>query len=112
MEKLVKYRNLIMETLSEYAKPSPNRQAGIEEQLLFDTQRDHYQVLALGWEKGKRVYFCILHLDIRNGKIWLQENSTDFDVIGILEDKGVPKSDIVLGIHPEDVRPMTEYAVA
>jgi hypothetical protein len=41
----------------------------------------------------------------------LQENSADFDVIGVLEEKGVPKSDIVLGIHPEEVRPMTEYAV-
>ena len=112
MEKLVKYRRLIMETLNEYARPTSTAQPGIEEQLLFDTQRDHYQVLAVGWEKGRRVYFCILHLDIRNGKIWLQENSTDFDVIGVLEEKGVPKSDIVLGIHPEEVRPMTEYAVA
>ena len=101
-----------MQTLSWYAKPSPNQQKGIEEQLLFDTERDHYQVLALGWEKGRRVYFCVLHLDIRNGKIWLQENSTDFDIIAVLEEKGVPKSDIVLGFQPEDVRGMTEYAMA
>ncbi len=46
------------------------------------------------------------------GKIWLQENSTDFDIIGVLEEKGVPKSDIVLGFQPEDVRGMTEYAMA
>lgn len=80
-----------MKTLTEYTRPTSTAQPGIEEQLLFDTQRDHYQVLALGWEKGRRVYFCILHLDIRNGKIWLQENSTDFDVIGELEEKGVPQ---------------------
>lgn len=41
----------------------------------------------------------------------LQENSTDFDIIGSSEEKGAPKSDIVPGIHPEEVRGMTEYAV-
>lgn len=45
------------------------------------------------------MYFCILHLDIRNGKTRLQENSTDFDIIGVLEEKGVPRSDIVPGIQ-------------
>ncbi|MBK9336734.1 MAG: XisI protein [Lewinellaceae bacterium] len=109
MDKLVKYP--ISSGTPFRNMPRPPKKKGIEEQLLFDTQRDHYQVLALGWEKGRRVYFCVLHLDIRNGKIWLQENSTDFDIVGVLEEKGVPKSGIVLGFQPEDVREMTEYAV-
>jgi hypothetical protein len=112
MEKLVKYRSWIKQLLSDFAQPPNKNQPDIEEQLIFDTERDHYQVLALGWENGKRVYFTILHLDIKNDKIWLQENSTDYDIIGDLEAKGVPKSDIVLGIHPKNVRPLTEYAVS
>jgi hypothetical protein len=112
MEKLLKYRNWIQELLTSYVQPVSKHQNGIEEQLIFDIERDHYQILALGWDKGSRIYFTILHLDIKNEKIWLQENSTDFDIIGALEKKGVPKSDIVLAIHPEEVRPLTEYAVA
>lgn len=112
MEKLVKYRTWIKELLTSYATPEAHSQSDVAEELIFDTERDHYQLLALGWENGRRVFFCILHLDIKNGKIWLQENSTDYDIVADLVEKGVPKSDIVIGFHPADVRPLTEFAVA
>ncbi|MFN4255136.1 MAG: XisI protein [Saprospiraceae bacterium] len=112
MEKLVNYRNWVKELLTSYATPPSNGQPDVEEQLIFDTEHDHYQLLAVGWENGRRVFFCILHLDIKNGKIWLQENSTDYDIVEDLIEKGVPKSDIVIGFHPADVRQLTEFAVA
>jgi XisI protein len=111
MDKVVKYRQWITKLLNDYLNAGSDGSGGVEEYLSFDTERDHYQLLALGWEQGRRVYFCILHLDIKNGKIWLQENNTDYDIIGGLIELGVPKSDIVIGFHPEDVRSMTDYAV-
>ncbi len=38
--------------------------------------------------------------------------STGFGMIGELVAAGVPQNKIVLGFHPPDVRPHTEYAVA
>jgi hypothetical protein len=111
MDRLATYRQWIQELLTAFVQPVSKYQRGIEEQLIFDTERDHYQVLAVGWDKGNRVYFTMLHLDIKDNKIWLQENSTDFDIIEALEEKGVPKSDIVLAIHPQEVRSLTDYAV-
>ncbi len=69
-------------------------------------------MLAIGWEQGKRVYYPVFHLDIKNGEIWVQEDATDFDRVGALERRGVPKHDIVLGFHPAYKRAMGEYAVA
>ncbi len=54
----------------------------MEVQMLIDTERDHYQVLMLGWEALYRVYESLLHMDIRDGKIWIQEDRTEYGVCG------------------------------
>ncbi|EGJ32086.1 XisI protein [Moorena producens 3L] len=43
----------------------------MEVQLIFDTVRDHYQWMNVGWEDLNRIYRSIVHLDIKDGKIWL-----------------------------------------
>jgi hypothetical protein len=53
-----------------------------------------------------------MHLDIIDGKIWIQRDGTEDGIAYELEDAGVPKCDIVLAFHSEDVRPHTGYAVA
>ncbi|GAB4028147.1 element excision factor XisI family protein [Spirosoma gilvum] len=108
------YRNIIVDLLESYARtpsagPAHNE---IEEQLILDTQRDHYQILTIGWENGRRVYYPVFHIDIRDGKIWVQEDATDFDLVGELERRGVAKSDIVLAFQAPYKRPFTGYAVA
>jgi hypothetical protein len=55
---------------------------------------------------------CLVHLDIIDGKIWVQRDETEDGVTHELVGAGVPKHDIVLGFHPADVRPHTGYAIA
>lgn len=40
---------------------------------------------------------CILHLDLRDGKIWLQHNGTENDIAAELVEMGAAKSDRVIG---------------
>ena len=111
---LTTYRAIIIELLESYTN-APSVGAvndELEEQLILDTQRDHYQLLTIGWENGRRVYYPVFHVDIRDGKIWVQEDATDFDLVGELERRGVPKSNIVLAFQPPIKRPYTGYAVA
>ncbi|GAA6624084.1 hypothetical protein NUACC26_099090 [Scytonema sp. NUACC26] len=71
--------------------------------IYFDVLHDHYQLLRMGWTNShKRVFNPILHLDIIEGKVWIQENRTDIDIGEELFSRGVPKSDIVLGLHPPE----------
>jgi hypothetical protein len=48
-------------------------------------------------ENDWRIYGCILHFDIKGGKIWLQHNGTEYDIPAQLVAMGVPKTDIVVG---------------
>jgi XisI protein len=113
MEKLKNYRSIIRSVLEEYATTrKPSRTGDVEHQLLFDEAHDHYQLFCVGWNELKRIYFPVFHLDIKNDKVWVQEDATDYDLVGVLEDKGIPKSDIVLAFHAPYKRPYTGYAVA
>jgi hypothetical protein len=60
----------------------------------------------------ERIYYTVLYFDIKDGKIWLQQNATDFDIGQELVEMGIAKEGIVLGIHPPYKRPFTSYGVA
>ena len=108
------YRDIVVSLLESYATMPSSTSVNneVEEQLILDTQRDHYQILTIGWENGRRVYYPVFHIDIRDGKIWVQEDATDFDLVGELERRGVAKNDIVLAFQAPYKRPFTGYAVA
>jgi hypothetical protein len=110
MDRVEKYRGYIQEFLERYARSYPVS-AGLEVQTLYDTQRDHYQVLLLGWEGLHRVYECLLHVDIHEGKLWIQEDRTEDGLANELIERGVSRDDIVLAFHAPYKRPYTGFAV-
>jgi hypothetical protein len=111
MVELEQYRQKIQKLLQDYADLDDS-DPEVETETIFDTVRDHYQLVHVGWQDDRRIYGCSLHLDIKDGKIWLQQNTTDIDVGQELIEMGVPKEDIVLGLHPTYKRPYTGYGVA
>jgi hypothetical protein len=54
----------------------------------------------------------VFHFDIRNGKIWLQRNITEYEIVDYLMENGVSKDDIVLGFRYPETRPYTGFAVS
>lgn len=111
MAKIEQYRQYIQKLLMKYSSYQSSEE-DIEVQLLFDTERDHYQILDIGWEGCDRIYNCVMHLDIKDGKIWIQRNTTDIRIAEELVEMGVPREDIVLGLHPPYKRQFTQYGVA
>lgn len=81
---------------------------------IFDRQTDRYQLLCQGWTKGeKRVFYPVIHVEIIQGKVWIQHNQSDLDIGEAISNRGVPKSQIVLGLHPPSVRQLNPaYATA
>lgn len=104
------YQNLIEKILTEYAS-IPYSHGEIETRCIFDRPRNQFLLKNVGWNGKKRVDGCIVHLEIINGKIWIQEDNTEYGIATDLEEAGVPKSDIVLGFQPPKLRQYTEYAV-
>jgi hypothetical protein len=114
MDTLNFYRNTIKNILTEYAQtriPVNNPEPGY--QLIFDENHDSYLLYRTGWkDELKRIHFCVFHLDIKNNKIWVQDDATDYDIVGMLEEQGISKDNIVLAFHAPYKRPYTGYAVA
>lgn len=111
LEKIDKYRSIIKQILSQYATYKPSY-GDINIQTDFDTENDHYQLIAIGWDQKERVYGCSIHLDIKNDKIWIQINNTELDIGQALVEMGVSREDIVIGFQPAYMRQYSGYAIA
>ena len=111
MDRLDYYRQCIKNLLLESGEAPPVN-GEIEVELVFDKERDRYLIIDLGWNQHRRVYNCFIHLDIKDGKIWIQRNQTDRSIAEELVQMGISKEDIVLGVQPPYVREDTGFGVA
>jgi hypothetical protein len=110
MDKLTHYRELIRRELEGYtAWTKPGE--GIRTEVVFDPVLDHFELVESGWQGRRRIHVVLFHLDIIDGKIWIQYDGTDRPIAEELVRAGVPKEDIVLAEKPADVRPFTGYGV-
>jgi hypothetical protein len=114
MDKVANYRAIIKKIFKEYAATRiPANDANPGYQLIFDDQSDHYLLYRTAWkDELRRVHFCVFHIDIINEKLWVQEDATDFDLVGVLEENNIPRRDLVLAFHAPYKRSHTGYAVA
>lgn len=108
MDTLTQYRQHIKTLLNERAQLVWDQR--IQAETLFDTESDRYQLVYVGWRGSERVYGVILHADIINGKIWIQQDGTEQGLANQLVELGVPKHDIVLAFDPPNLRQYTEFA--
>ncbi|MTJ33341.1 element excision factor XisI family protein, partial [Dolichospermum sp. UHCC 0260] len=53
MEKLEQYRNYVKQVITEYAQLGSAKDE-IEQQLIFDSFGDHYQLMYVGWKNRRR----------------------------------------------------------
>ncbi|HLO87074.1 MAG TPA: XisI protein [Nostocaceae cyanobacterium] len=105
----INYPQIIKDILKKHSINDVDN--GTETQLLFDTENHHFQVLNIGWKEQRRIYGVIIHVDIKDDKIWIQRDGTEIGIANELVAAGVPKNDIVLGFHAPYKRPFTDFAV-
>lgn len=111
MDTLNKYREIIEQVLSEYAK-LPYAYGELERRFVIGEDHSSYLLLTLGWQQEQRVHGCLVHVEIKNNKVWIQRDGTEDGITDELVARGIPKEDIVLGFHPPEVRQYTDFAVS
>jgi len=111
MDTLTHYRNLIQEVLTAQTE-IPYAHGAIEFETVFDRESDRYLVMTLGREGLRRVHGCLVHIDLIDGKIWIQRDGTEEGIANELLRAGVPKEHIILGFRSPERRKLTELAVA
>lgn len=111
MDKITQYRQIIQEILLAHGQIKP-AYGEIEMEILFDHERDRYQVLRAGWLQNNRVYGALIHIDLISNKIWIQYDGTEVGVANELVEQGIPKDDIVLAYHSPFMRQYNGFAVS
>lgn len=110
MVRIEDYPKHIEKIIRRYGSFKPSY-GDVEVQMIFDRENHHYQLVNVGWDKNRRIRGCVLHIDIKDGKIWVQHDGTETGVANELVELGVPKRDIVLAFHSPYKRQFTDFAV-
>ncbi len=112
MDKIGAYQAIITNFLEEIAARPYANAPHIERQVVTDFIHHHYQLINVGWHRGRFAYSVLLHFDIRDGKVWVQQNGTEIEIADELIARGILPADIVLGFIPEAERALVKFAAA
>ncbi len=113
MDKLVKYQDLIVGYLREYAQTvKPANLQGVESRVIVDNDNKSFQLVRIGWNGKQSIFNVVLHFDIINDKVWFQRNNTDREIVDVLIEQGIERQDIVLGFQPPFARGHLGFGVA
>lgn len=103
----------VLAILEQFATYKPVNLPDSENQVITDFEHGHFQLVRIGWEGDAFAHNTVFHFDIKpDGKVWIQVNNTDVDIAAELVERGVEKTDIVIGFQPPRYRQYTGYAVA
>ena len=109
MDSVINYPVLIRSVFEEYGQIlSQVEEKRVE--CIYDDANGHYEILWMGWEGSRRIHGCVVHVDLIDGKIWIQYDGTERGVANDFVDAGVPKDRIVLGFQSPAKRPYTDFA--
>lgn len=111
MDTLDDYRQIIRAILSPYTHVA-YANVDVRNLAAFDGDTDQYVILSEGWNGQRHHHGCLIHIEIRDGKIWVQRDGTEDGIANELVAAGIPETAIVLGFQEPLVRPHTGFAVA
>jgi len=111
MDRIDEYRDIIERILEKHHR-IPYSHGKIESNLIIDRERNNFLLMNSGWDGKRRIHGCVVHVEIIEGKIWIQRDGIEDGITDELVAAGVPKNKIVLAFHSPYVRQHTGYAVA
>jgi XisI protein len=83
-----------------------------ELQLIIDEKNHHYLLLEAGWRKNQRIYGNLIHLDIIQDKIWIQQDGTEIGIANELVALDISPQQIVLAFKTLERRKITDFAIS
>jgi len=104
------YREIVRGVIRSYAALKPSY-GDIEVETIFDETNGHYELMYAGWHGNHRIHGAVLHVDVKNGKVWIQHDGIEEGITPELLEAGIPREHIVLGFQPPHARKLTDFAV-
>ncbi|MBD2039084.1 XisI protein [Microcoleus sp. FACHB-672] len=110
MNRIKEYRELINKILLAHAN-IPYSHGDIKSIVIVSQDSNHFLIMNEGWDGKRRIHGCLVHAEIRDGKIWIHYDGIEDGITDELVAGGVPKDHIVLAFHPPYIREHTGYAI-
>ena len=109
MDRVTDYKSIVKQILEGIAVQFPP-DGDIVSERIYDELQEHFELLRVGWRKKHRVHGIVLHVDGKDGKVWIQHDGTEDGIADALLEAGIPKEHIVLAFHPPYKRPYTGFS--
>jgi hypothetical protein len=107
---LTNYQTVIQKVFDDYISFLGETE-DIRFEAVTDRENGRYLLIEVGWQNGRRIYGTLLHIDIIDRKLWIQQDGTEEGIADDLIALGIPKHQIVLGFKPIERRKLTEFAI-
>ena len=111
MDKLAKYRKIVKNIVERYGR-FQSSVGNVETYSVCDETNDNYLVIDVGWLAFGRQHAMPIHIRLKEGKVWVEWDGTDQEIVQQLIDKGIPPEDIVLGFQQEQTHLEKELIAA
>lgn len=112
MDRIKQYQKIIAQELNSWTKESSSDMPDIAYQFIENKKRTQFILLALGWHKNIYHHDLLMHIQIKNDQIWIQEDNTGVGISKILQEKGIPRSAIIHGFEEPILREQSKLARA
>lgn len=78
-----------------YAQLKPSH-GDIRLDPVFDETRDHYALMQVGWDRGRRVRGNLIYVTLQNGKVHIEYDGMECSITEELIYKGIPENQIII----------------
>jgi len=72
-------------------------------QTIFDPYQHRYLVIVIGWNGHHRIHHCLLHLEYRDGIIWIHHDTTAAGITEPLIAAGINAAMIIRTSPPQSM---------
>lgn len=95
MDKPLKHRDIIKQTLLRYARLRPSH-GNIRLDPVFDDKNDRYALMQTGWDRGRRVRGNLVYVLLHEDKVHIEYDGIGYGITDDLVRGGIPEDQIVL----------------
>ena len=103
-------QEIVESVLSECARFYASKEA--RTLTVFDRRNGQFLLMDEGWNGFKHIHRVWLHVELAEGKFWIQKDGTEDGIAMDLINAGIPKERIVLAFQHPPRRRYSEFAAA
>ena len=95
------HRQIVKQVIETYAQLRPSH-GDIRLDVIFDEIRDHYALMQVGWDRGRRGRGNLIYITLRDDKVYIEYDGIEHGIIRDLTASGIAEENIILAYLPDE----------